>query len=159
MLAEASELYVGKPLDLIKEGIDARGGFSVKAPVFPVFVDLDERVRLRIFGVIAFEKIMQYKRVALIIHQRLDIQVGERRCLISEVKSLAIFGDGSEERQIVCALVRLLVVQIIIFERGISPTTQMQVQIGTHTRAAAFTIVQMNSAVQHVVQIPIIGVQ
>ena len=48
LLAEAGEFHVGQPFDLIKESIDARRGLGVEAPVVPVFVDLGERVRLRV---------------------------------------------------------------------------------------------------------------
>ena len=48
LLAETGEFHVGQPLDLIEEIVDARRRQRVETPVFPVFVDLDECVWLRV---------------------------------------------------------------------------------------------------------------
>ena len=159
LLAKAGQFHVGQPLDLIKEGIDAGRGFGVEIPVGPVFFDLGERVRLRVRGVGALGKIMQHQRVALVIHLRLEVQVGERGGLINRVKPLPIRGDVPKQRQIIGALVRILVVHIVIFERGLAPAVQMQVQFRPGANAPFLPIIQMQPAVRRVAQKPRVSAQ
>src|SRR5450759_4047395 len=86
LLAEAGEFHIGQTFDLVEEIIDARRGFDVETPVVPILVDLDKRVGLRIIAIVALEKVVQQERVALVIHERLDVQICSRGRLVAEVK-------------------------------------------------------------------------
>ena len=79
---------------------------------------------------------MKEQRVALIIHHRLEIQVGRGGGLPAQIKALAIFRDVAEARKNIGAVVGRGVVLVIIFDFGFTPVAQMQIDIRPRARTA-----------------------
>ena len=95
LLAEAGELHVRQAFDLVEEIVDLRRGVSASRLQLSQYLLTSTNV----FGcgfsrVVALKKIVQHKRVGLIVDQRLDVQIRGRRGLPAEINALAVFGIG-----------------------------------------------------------------
>ena len=102
---------------------------------------------------------MHEQRVALIIHQRLQIQIRRGRGLPAEIKPLAILRDAAVKRQPVCAGIGPRVVLIIIFNRRVAPLAEVQIDIRPRAHAAPRAVVQMDFSIRHIAEKPGVSVQ
>ncbi len=126
LLAETGEPDIRQTFDLVEEIVDLRCRQRIQAPVIPIFIRLKERVGLRVFRIVTLEKIMLKIRVALVIDERLEVQVRVRRRLPAKIDALTVLGNRPVTGQAVGAGIGFVIVQVIIHELRGAPLAHVQ---------------------------------
>src|SRR5207245_10379622 len=83
-------------------------------------------------------------------------EVRRRRVLIRKMQALPIIGNRDPGKT---AGIRVLIVQIIIFERAVAPRSEVIIEIRPRADAPALAIIDMHRAIELLIQQPGITAQ